>query len=1057
MHLSWNEWWEGSNLEPCREFGKTYCEKNLLYATVMRLAFGSIHNTGRDAQVALLLNDWRFTSGAKHHEELYDTIQILRRLGVPFDLVPDDQVTAEQLDRFRLVVAPVYGCGLGHNARREPILDVLAAWLKGGRRRLIVSGHPSVAELLGLEEIASPPPNSDAGRGDDLNVLIDVGSEGDERFLRSGFSHREPRGPEQTFRWIPGDGNETVLVLPASPNRDHVLRVHGDAIWPNTISVRVNGHAGGDLEVPSGEVTLEAKIPAAVIGSDPVVWLALRHAELHVPGKKAPQVYKGEARICNLTLNSVQWSTANVPAGSEKQQYTLPGDTIRLIADLFGAPGHSIDVPIQHRRRVGTSGAKVLSVVEPRKTPRDLLVPFGPSEVIYTGGPLSEIDLDNYWLPLVRRWAGVEFHRFAVTKHCMASRLNSGDTDFVVCFNEQITQARRLRLSLSIKDLPLAEAAILTRDGRTHHPLAFRSDGFGHHVEDLLRYYGVYQFAYSPVKVQTPELVLQPGQSKTFSAKVTNLTSKPVRGQIQANAVIPTITGKPVAVELEPGQTAAVELPIDAAATADWGRKTIYLELVFNGRRAVVLRELIVQKPPEIELVNVIVDAAGPKLGLRVPNNPYGQTAPLTGARLTFRDHSIELPTVVEGGQAVVALPAVDLPAASQPVLKAETVRIDPKRPQAARPIEREVFLAAKPKSYDWPAGAAAALVVLNPRSEPLVHELVTAEVSGQSGPVTVRALGGSAVPAQLDASGRLEFLVDVPARSGRTFFLCRAEEKSRSDLRVTATDLGTGKGTLSLENTHLSITLSEAAGGTVTEFRSLKTGRQYGKRSFGVNHGTFSRHDPTKPRTDTVQYIHESKVRQEDSPGRITLISEGPAVAVARVQWADEKVQVDQTYRLGAHRAYFTIRQKVTPIDLSDRQELVAVDAQFVPNGLTKSYPNFVGVPSDAEQPHFGWRQGTWVPEYVSLLAPDQFDESISLVIARGRGLTAIRQGFWPAERPKPGKREFARIELLADTAAGCDAEIYVLVHPGHQIVAEQFLADLRTPPRVDVVRNSK
>jgi len=63
------------------------------------------------------------------------------------------------------------------------------------------------------------------------------------------------------------------------------------------------------------------------------------------------------------------------------------------------------------------------------------------------------------------------------------------------------------------------------------------------------------------------------------------------------------------------------------------------------------------------------------------------------------------------------------------------------------------------------------------------------------------------------------------------------------------------------------------------------------------------------------------------------------------------------------------------------------------------------------------------------------------------------IRQGFWPAERPKPGKCEIAQIELLADPATGGDVEAYVLVHQRHQIVAKRFLADLRIPPKVDVV----
>ena len=67
------------------------------------------------------------------------------------------------------------------------------------------------------------------------------------------------------------------------------------------------------------------------------------------------------------------------------------------------------------------------------------------------------------------------------------------------------------------------------------------------------------------------------------------------------------------------------------------------------------------------------------------------------------------------------------------------------------------------------------------------------------------------------------------------------------------------------------------------------------------------------------------------------------------------------------------------------------------------------------------------------------------------------MRQGFWPRERPKPGKREIGQIELLGDTTSECNAEVYVLLHEGHQIVAERFKADLALPPEVSVVENIK
>jgi hypothetical protein len=45
--------------------------------------------------------------------------------------------------------------------------------------------------------------------------------------------------------------------------------------------------------------------------------------------------------------------------------------------------------------------------------------------------------------------------------------------------------------------------------------------------------------------------------------------------------------------------------------------------------------------------------------------------------------------------------------------------------------------------------------------------------------------------------------------------------------------------------------------------------------------------------------------------------------------------------------------------------------------------------------------------------------------------------------------------MEFLADPAAGCEVEAYVLLHAGHQIVAKRFLADLRMPPKLDLVED--
>ena len=1054
LHLSWNEWWEGSNLEPCREFGKTYCEKNLFYSTLMKLAFDSIRTAGQDAPVGLLLNDWRLASGGPNLDELYRTVQILRRLNVPFDLVPDEMVTVEKLDQFQLVIAPTSGCGLGYNRNRQPILEVLSEWLQESERRLIISHHGSLAEKFGISEAEFVKAESTT-RGEDLNLLVDVGAEGDDDFLRSGYSNRETGmrfGDDGSFRWTPGRGSRTSLILPASPDRDHVLRLRGSAIWPNSVSVLINGRSIATVDFPAGGVEVEAQVPAAAIGVSPMISLELRFALANVPGKKAPERYQGEARVCNLSLNQFQWATANVSADHREQRYTMTEDSLELAGPLGNTADTTISLRYLPRPHLVAADATVLSKLAIGNVSRDLAVRIGRSRVLYVNGSLSEVEAEAYWLPLIERWAGVDFHQYAAGKGCMSGRLYAGDTEFIACFNEDITQPRKLRLSIPAKDVPLSEAVVLARDGRAYQPLPVSHHGVDYLASDSLDYYGVYQFAFSPVKIKTPNLVVEVGRRGTFDVEVSNLTEQAVSGTIGAASIIPTISAPPVPVELEPRETKTVSLPIDVAATADWGTKTVYFNLAFDGRKAVVLRELIVQKQAEVELAEMVVDAKSPRIELRVPENPYGQTAPFKGGRISLGGQTAELPEIEEGGTASVTLPPLDIAASPEPGMIAEKLRIDATKSGVEKSVEHDVLVAVQPKPVAGPPGSLAAIVVYNGRPRPLENEILQAKIPDELSVGAVRSQDGSDVPSSIDEAGRLEFLATVPARSARTFHACKQEAEIATDLSLEIADLGSGKGTLLVENSRISVRLSEAAGGTVTSLRSARTGRDYARNSLGINYGKFSRYDPTDLPTNTVKYIQEEKVHQADSPGRIELISDGPLKVIARVVWSDDRVRVEQTYEFPAFQPYFILRQKVEPIDLQSAQELVAIDAAFKPHGLTKSYPNFVGVVNEMEQPHFGWREGTWVPDYATLMTPNQFEESISLVIAGSRGLTGIRQGFWPEKRPQPGKCQIARMEFLADTATGCETEVYVLIHPGHQIAAKRFLADLRVPPKISV-----
>ena len=169
------------------------------------------------------------------------------------------------------------------------------------------------------------------------------------------------------------------------------------------------------------------------------------------------------------------------------------------------------------------------------------------------------------------------------------------------------------------------------------------------------------------------------------------------------------------------------------------------------------------------------------------------------------------------------------------------------------------------------------------------------------------------------------------------------------------------------------------------------------------MDFGRFSEHDPKKPRVATTEFIHEKKTRQRDDAARVEVLEAGPVRARVKVSWKNDRATATQVYTFYARQPWFQVETTVEPkADLG--QELVALDARFQANDLAKCFPNFIGMPPKGSKPHFGWRQGAWIPDVVTLMTPPQFDESLSILVLDQEGLTHVRQGFWPENRPKAG-----------------------------------------------------
>lgn len=1075
LHLSWNEWWEGSNLEPCLEYGKTYCQKNLLYATIMKQCFPSIRNWNQGAKIALLLNDWHWLAGGSHPEDIYDCIQALRRENLTFDLIPDDFVTQSKLDGFAVVIAPSGGVGFGVNAEGQQILKLLQQWLEAGQgRKLILSECPDLWNWLGIQPGEAPKPTS---KGPDMSVYVDLGVEGDEKFLVSGFSNREDwgrLGPEAfgaakesyTVRWTPGTGAETTFLLPMSPGRDHLLRLAGSAFRENQVTVLVDGQEAAAFELREGPNEVEVPIPAQALGGRQLGTLTLRYAKANVPGKIDPQKHSGESRVCNLALDWLQFSTDNM-AKSTQQQFQWPAERITFTGKMPGPmSGARPEVPYRPHTTISAEQAEVLSRYASDKSPRDLVVSFGDNQALYVNGLLGGFG-DERYLRSVLKWTGLEPEYTIRGANVIGTRLQSGDTDILLAYNYDISKPTTVHCRVPTRGRWVSEVVALSRDGEHWREVKYKLDKQTGDllIEDGIRYYAVYQVVFSPLTLDVGSLELQPGEQKTFKLEVNNIAGRPVQGQMQLLSHLPSISAGEVLFDAAKSEEFSVRLDLQARKDADWGHKTVVFELRAGGLRSCFWRPLTILRPPDLELEQDLVDAADPTVSVRNRELPYVRNGEAPEVTLTSEGQATAFGAIGPGASKSKKL-KLDLPAVEQPQVVTRFFDLaytlggsaDPRAERRVKVVP--LHFACAPGEYPRPQDAIAVLLAFNPSQEYLENAVVRLVINPHDLPgdpdlltLYVREKGGAVVPSQVNATTReLLTLAMLPPEGAATLFICQGQAAHPpSDLSVQPAELGTGHGELSLTSSRLSLTLSEQAGGTLSKLASAASGLDYAAPNCcGVAYGSWGHYDPLSPATSPAKYIGtEEKVRQSDSPAQVTLLESGPVRASAQVEWLSDDARVTQTYEFCAYQDYFKLTTKIQPKGLKKYDELVALDMRLKRGPLSKIYPNFTGITEsfDQDQPQHGWREASYVPPLGSFMAPDEYAESVSLILRNTKGLDKWRQGFWPEKRPQPGPCKYAQIELVSTKAQPIDCEAYVLVRPGHQVVPEAFAGRLEHP----------
>ena len=474
-------------------------------------------------------------------------------------------------------------------------------------------------------------------------------------------------------------------------------------------------------------------------------------------------------------------------------------------------------------------------------------------------------------------------------------------------------------------------------------------------------------------------------------------------------------------------------------------------------------RKLRVLRRPEPEIATTLLDSAAANLVVRNTEHPLTASGVAEKVRVQMAGKQAgfgNLPSGAEAVREVQPPPPVDAPTLVTRLAEL-TWEVGGRREEKVQPVS----IASYPKAYDPVPAAVAPVLLFNESEHPLENHVVsvpTAElrphVKSDYTRLYVRDAEARAMPSQVSADGaELLFIADVPARGAATYFACIGEAPGTpTELAVTPEALGSGHGKVTIGNQALELVLAEQAGGTATSLRSLRTNAQYGAGSFGAAYGTWGTYDPLSPRVDTTMLLAGTEHHDQTSaPAKLSLVENGPVRAVARCEWRDRSIEASQIYSVNSMSpvvrvetlARFHRKRKAN-------EELIVLDGKLKRAGLTKIFPNYVGINATfgEDKLQHGWRSVSHVPDVFTAMTPNDFPESVSFVLLERDGIDTVRQGFWPAVRGEVGPCEHAWIELMARQQPRASALVDILLHEGHDPVAREHLDTYRNGPLVIV-----
>lgn len=202
---------------------------------------------------------------------------------------------------------------------------------------------------------------------------------------------------------------------------------------------------------------------------------------------------------------------------------------------------------------------------------------------------------------------------------------------------------------------PVAQVSAIDSDSGRFVDLAFRREGDTVSFDLPIKFHGLFAVTQSPIKLITPQITLQPGQSATLTVDAVNVTGERAEAVLSLRET-PGLSMEPVRFAVPALATAKV--PITLAAGTDYasGERTVSFELEAGGRTAVLWRGLHVDLPACIgSRTTILGGKAGEKATRRVTLVNVGET-PAQALTVTLEDGEASVPDLAPSAEATVDL-----------------------------------------------------------------------------------------------------------------------------------------------------------------------------------------------------------------------------------------------------------------------------------------------------------------------------------------------------------------------------------------------------------------